>query len=174
MLSYDPGFTPLPVKIEPWKLKPNAPQDGSRPRKMKRAEAPPAAPVVAPIEQAKARPRDPFGLALPSWFGSSASSSGASSSSASPAPPEPVKAADHIAPEIRALMRPEETSTPTAKLPKGPRPRAEKILTLTYCYEKMEHEGGKYGCGLPWKHEGPHVCAIEGSRNRKAKRPLSL
>ena len=67
-----------------------------------------------------------------------------------------------------------ETSTPTAKLPKGPRPRAEKILTLTYCYEKMEHEGGKYGCGLPWKHEGPHVCAIEGSRNRKAKRPLSL
>ena len=65
MLSYDPGFTPWPVKIEPWKLKPNAPQDGSRPRKMKRAEAPPAAPVVAPIEQAKARPRDPFGLALP-------------------------------------------------------------------------------------------------------------
>ena len=174
MLSYDPGFTPWPVKIEPWKLRPDAPQDGSRPRKAKRVQAPPAAPVVAPIEQAKARPRDPFGLALPSWFGSSASSSGASSSSASPAPPEPVKAADHIAPEIRALMRPEETSTPTAKLPKGPRPRAEKILTLTYCYEKMEHEGGKYGCGLPWKHEGPHVCAIEGSRNRKAKRPLSL
>ena len=174
MLSYDPGFTPWPVKIEPWKLRPDAPQDGSRPRKGKRVEAPPAAPVVAPIEQAKARPRDPFGLALPSWFGSSASSSGASSSSASPAPPEPVKVADHIAPEIRALMRPEETSTPTAKLPKGPRPRAEKILTLTYCYEKMEHEGGKYGCGLPWKHEGPHVCAIEGSRNRKAKRPLSL
>ena len=39
MLSYDPGFTPWPVKIEPWKLKPNAPQDGSRPRKQKRVEA---------------------------------------------------------------------------------------------------------------------------------------
>ena len=38
----------------------------------------------------------------------------------------------------------------------------------------MEHEGGKFGCSLPFRHAGPHVCEAPSARRRTQKRPLSL
>ena len=40
---------------------------------------------------------------------------------------------------------------------------------VVLCYTVMPHEGGCFGCRLPFGHAGDHVCELPAVRERKRK-----
>ena len=97
------------------------------------------------------------------------------------APPMQVSAAREAAPPVAAAAALGLLTAPAALVDAAPKPRhAEGTVRpststeVVLCFTMMEHEGGKFGCSLPFRHAGPHVCEAPSARRRTQKRPLSL
>ena len=97
------------------------------------------------------------------------------------APPMQVSAAREAAPPVAAAAALGLLTAPAALVDAAPKPRCAEgtvrpstSTEVVLCFTMMEHEGGKFGCSLPFRHAGPHVCEAPSARRRTQKRPLSL
>ena len=90
-------------------------------------------------------------------------------------------AARAAAPPVAAAAALGFPTAPAALVDPAPKPRHAEApvrpstsTEVVLCFTMMEHEGGKFGCSLPFRHAGPHVCEAPSARRRTQKRPLSL
>ena len=90
------------------------------------------------------------------------------------APPMQVSAAREAAPPVAAAAALGLLTAPAALVDAAPKIRPSTSTEVVLCFTMMEHEGGKFGCSLPFRHAGPHVCEAPSARRRTQKRPLSL